>query len=355
MIRLCLQFYLMVKYEKNQTKILREQCHFYRELYTANESIEFNIQNSTGIGLNASQKEFLDSDLSLDELYNAAKDMKINKVCGCDGLPLEFYLKFWESLKDDLWAMYIHSFQEGHFGYSTRKGVISLLPKKGKDPRLIKNLHPLTLLNTDYKILAKALATRLKKVLPTIIGPYQTEFMSGRHIQNNIRKTMDIVHHIDKSGQKAVIMSIDFEKCFDRIEHKSIYGAMSYFNIGLKFISWTKLFFTEFLLFTCNAGQTSSPFIKGRGVNQGCPISPFCYNLYRELLAQRIINNPKIVGVRMSDAVKGEVEYNISQFADDTCLYLQFSKECIQEVINELMYIESNTGLKISYEKNDHL
>ena len=53
----------------------------------------------------------------------------------------------------------------------------------------------------------------------------------------------------------------------------------------------------------------------------------------------------------MSDAVKGEVEYIISQFADDTCLYLQFSKECIQEVINELMYIESNTGLKISYEK----
>ena len=117
---------------KNQTKILREQCHFYRELYTANESIEFNIQNSTGIGLNASQKEFLDSDLSLDELYNAAKDMKINKVCGCGGLPSEFYLKFWESLKDDLWAMYIHSFQEGHFGYSTRKGVISLLPKKVK-------------------------------------------------------------------------------------------------------------------------------------------------------------------------------------------------------------------------------
>ena len=175
--------------------------------------------------------------------------------------------------------------------------------------------------------------------------------MAGRHIQNNIRKTMDIVHHVDKSGQKVVVMCIDFEKCFDQIEHKSIYGALKYFNVGERFIAWSKLFFMEFLLFTCNAGQTSLPFVKGRGVNQGCPISPFYYKICGELLAQRIINNSKIVGVCMSDHVKGKVEHVISQFMDDMCLYLKFSKECIQETINELMYVESNTGLKISYEK----
>ena len=314
-------------------------------------NVHFDLVNKTEIRLNIDQKEFLDKDLELKEIFEAATEMEKNKVCGCDGLSLEFYIHFWHLLKNELWSMYLESKQRGSFVHSARKGIISLLPKKDKDPRILRNLRPLAILNYDYKILAKALANRLKMVLPFLIGEQQTGFMAGRQIQSNIKQTMDIVTHVSKNQKRAVIVSIDFEKCFDRIEHRSIYEAMRYFNIGEEFISWIHVFFTNALLCTFNAGRASDFFVKGRGVNQGCPISPFCYNLCGELLAHLIKNNPLIKGIRVNDNLKNEVEHVISQFADDTALFLTFSEECICAAIDTLSRIEHNTGLKVSYEK----
>ena len=63
-----------------------------------------------------------------------------------------------------------------------RRGIIKLIPKKDTEPYLIKNWRPITLLNCDYKIAAKALASRLKKVLPKLVNSDQTGFMKGRFI-----------------------------------------------------------------------------------------------------------------------------------------------------------------------------
>ena len=113
------------------------------------------------------------------------------------------------------------------------------------------------MLNTDYKILAKAMSTRMKSVLPSIIGPQQTGFMEGRSIHSNIRRMIDIISHVNQAKKSVVIVSIDFEKCFDRIEHESIFAAMRYFNFGELFIEWTKIFFTDFLICTQNGGFNS--------------------------------------------------------------------------------------------------
>ena len=69
---------------------------------------------------------------------------------------------------------------------SARRGVLSLIRKKGQSTLMIKNWHPLTLLMLDYKILSKALDNRLKGlVLNKIIEPYQTGFMEGWNIFTN--------------------------------------------------------------------------------------------------------------------------------------------------------------------------
>ena len=74
---------------------------------------------------------------------------------------------------------------------SMRRGVISLLLKKERDITFIKNWRPIVLLNTDYKILSKAMAFRIKSVLNDIIHTDQTGFMSGRSTHENIRKFID--------------------------------------------------------------------------------------------------------------------------------------------------------------------
>ena len=168
--------------------------------------------------------------------------MKKDKVAGSDGLSREFYLTFWKELKVPLYQMYLEVLNSGKLGKTARNGLISLIPKKNKDTRVLKNLRPLTLLNLDYKILAKLYADRLKKFLPSIISDHQTGFMSGRQIHTNLRKSIDIISHIYQSGKRAVVVSIDFEKCLDRLEHQAIKGSMHYFGFGNKFINAVMIF-----------------------------------------------------------------------------------------------------------------
>ena len=160
---------------------------------------------------------------------------------------------------------------------------------------------------------------------------------------------MDIITHINQHKLRAVIVTVDFEKCFDRIEYGSMLAAMRYFNFGEKFVSWVGIFFTNILLCTQNAGFVSELFCKTRGCNQGCNLSLFCFTICAEIMAHLIKNNPKIRGIKMSE--RQEVEDVISQFADDTCLFLLYNEECIQTVIDTFTHIESNTGLKVSYDK----
>ena len=323
-----------------QKEILREQVRFYRNLYTSDQNIRFQLENTSNIRLNAIQKMELDVPISKEEILTACKDMKTGTVCGCDGLGVEFYLIFWNCLEHLLWGMYQEVINSGQLGRSSRRGIVTLIPKRNRDPRRMESLRPLTLLNCDDKFLAKAMATRIKKVLPDIVGEEQTGFMESRQISTNIRRAIDIVAHIYQSGKKAVIVSIDFEKCFDRIEHDSIYAAMNYFNFGPHFIKLTKIFFTNFYLFTQNNGYCSELFRKERGVNQGCNYSPFCYNVCGAIMSLLIKNNPDIRGIKMGYGVT----HVITQFADDTGLFLMYTESCIAATLETLTCIEPIQG-----------
>ena len=74
----------------------------------------------------------------------------------------------------------------GELSISQRQGIISLIPKKNKDPLLLKNWRPLSLLNTDYKLATKCIARLLEKVLPLLIERDETGYVKGRHIGENI-------------------------------------------------------------------------------------------------------------------------------------------------------------------------
>jgi len=112
-----------------------------------------------------------DKDISIDELHNALTSMAKNKSPGSDGLTVEFYLHFWQLLKDILFKVYKTVENENVMTRSMRHGIISLIYKKG-DRRQLTNWRPISLLNVDYKILARVMANRLKYVLPNIISTY---------------------------------------------------------------------------------------------------------------------------------------------------------------------------------------
>ena len=106
----------------------------------------------------------------------------------------------------------------GELSQSQKRGVITLLEKRGKNPDLIKNWRPVSLTNVDYKILTKTLALRTEEIIPNIIHANQSGFVKGRYIGENIRLIQDIMEKLKITKQSGLLLLLDFEKAFDSIE-----------------------------------------------------------------------------------------------------------------------------------------
>ena len=104
----------------------------------------------------------------------ALKTMEQGKTPGSDGLPAEFHGVFWANISNLLINTLNYAHETSQLSITKRRGVIKLIPKKDAEPYFIKTWRPLTFLNCDYKIAAKAVANRLKKILPDLISSDQT-------------------------------------------------------------------------------------------------------------------------------------------------------------------------------------
>lgn len=151
---------------------------FYQKLYQEDNSemssiieIQEHLQSLEGPKLSQTERDELDAPFSKDELHRALLQLNTNKCPGTDGLPPEFYLKFWELISPYLMRSLSHSAQTGYLSTEQRRGLISLVPKRDQDRRHVSNWRPITLLNADYKILTEAMALRLQNHLPKLVNP----------------------------------------------------------------------------------------------------------------------------------------------------------------------------------------
>ena len=334
---------------RNNKKILFEQRKYYQKLYARNPEVVFHYINE-GQFKSHSEEEHADLNrkFEIDDFKAALKAMKENKSPGLDGLPCEFYKVFFVKIGELLWESTLYSHEIGYLNISARKGMISLIPKKNKDPLYIKNWRPLTLLNIDHKIVSKMIANRLKEHIASIIGVHQTGYVPGRFIGINLRKIIDLLGYLEKEKQVGILLLLDFEKCFDSVAHDSLYKAMSFFNVGDYLISWVKVLYENFQLCVTNNGYISGFFKQEKGLHQGCSLSGPAFLYCGELLAVHILNNRRIKGIDLGD---GDIE-TLEQYADDTSIISRYEEDSIEAIIEELEKLYKNTGLKVNYEKS---
>lgn len=161
--------------------------------------------------------ENLAKPISTTEIMSAITALQSGKSPGPDGFTVEFYKRFAPLLSAVLSNMYNEALSLGQLPPTLTNATITLLLKKDKDPLLCSSFRPISLLNVDYKILAKILALRLQQVLPGIISLDQTGFMLGRQSFHNTRRLLNILN-MPSSSIPEVVVSLDAEKAFDRVE-----------------------------------------------------------------------------------------------------------------------------------------
>ena len=119
--------------------------------------------------------------LRYDECFNVLQTFQKNKSPENDGLTAEFYLAFWPLLGKLIFDCLNYAFEYGELSNSQKQAVITLVEKKEKDKRFVKNWRPISLANVDAKLGSKTLAKRLAKVLPEVIHFNQNAFCKGEN------------------------------------------------------------------------------------------------------------------------------------------------------------------------------
>ena len=335
--------------------IINEQSEFYQKLYSTHlndnsktKEISNEFLDSEHIPkLNNADQELCDQELSIHDCGKALKDLANNKSPGSDGLTTNFYKFFWPDIRNMVHNSYLYSLENKLLSQEQKLGIINLIPKKDKDLRYLKNWRPVSLLNTDYKILAKSLANRLHKVIKKLIDPDQVGYIKDRYIGESVRKLFDILSYTDENEIEAILAQVDFEKAFDSIEWPFLFDTLKAFNFGDEIISWIKILYTDISSCVGNNGYYSKFFKLSRSIRQGCPISALLFILVAEIIAIRIRSDPKIKGVKINNT-----EVKISLMADDTTLFISDIASLVQAISNFNKF-NICSGLKLNIDKTE--
>ena len=322
---------------------------FYQALFSKDVldmRVQTEIIDDLELSLAGYERKMCEGIFTIDELHVALKGLQ---TTGSDGLSTEFYLAFWDDLGDSLLSVLNEGFKVGSLASSQYEGLLRLIYEKD-DRRFPKNWRPISLLNTDYKLASKIITERLKKVMSSIVHQDQTCGVVGRSIFSNLHLIRDALDMINKTTEPAILVSLDQEKAFDRVDHDFMLRVLAKFGFGPNFCRWVEIFYAKAFSRILINGALSCPVYLQRGVRQGCPLSPLLYVLVSEVLSNQIRKNRQIEGFLLPGA--GGLRFTISQYADDATSILK-SEKSLCHLLRVVHKYELGSGAKLNTTKSE--
>ncbi|WVZ97553.1 hypothetical protein U9M48_043079 [Paspalum notatum var. saurae] len=222
---------------------------------------------------------------------------------------------------------------------SINGSYITLLPKCPA-PNKVSDYRPISLLNCSIKLITKLLANRLQRVIQPLIHKNQYGFIQSRTIQDCLAWAFEYLHICHHSKKELVILKLDFEKAFDKVEHQEMLELMKAKGFGQKWLHWMSLVMNSGTSLVLLNGIPRKTFHCRRGVRQGDPLSPLLFVIAADLL-QTIPNKARELGlIALPIPLNHTSDFPVLQYVDDTL------------IIMEGMPNNSSVGLKVNFAKS---
>jgi hypothetical protein len=291
--------------------------------------------------------------VSANDVKTSLWSFKPFKAPGPDGLHPGFFQKCWNIVGDSVINEVKQIFISGKMPTYLNKTLISLIPKC-LGPETLSQFRPISLCNTVYKIVTKIIVSRIRPIIGNLVSPYQAAFVPGRRGVDNAIIAQEIIHSMHKKKGRVgqLVLKLDLEKAYDRLEWSFIREVLNFFKFPLSFVNlMLECVSTSSFSILVNGGQMET-FKPTRGIRQGDPLSPYLFILCMEYLSLKILeecDNNNWKGIRASR--RGPVFSHLF-FADDLLFCAEASISCchtIARVLDDFCY---QSGQKVSLSKS---
>jgi hypothetical protein len=216
----------------------------------------------------------LETPFSRSEIDQIIRNLPANKSPGPDGFNTDFVRKCWPVIASDFYEL-CDKFYEGSICMESFNGSYVTLIPKHSSPTSVGDYRPISLLNTSMKVLTKILANRLQLVISKLVHQNQYGFLKARTIQDCLAWAFEYISICHKSGKELVILKLDFEKAFDKLEHAAIIDILRHKGFGDRWLHWISLILGSGTSQVLLNGVPGRRFHCRRGVRQGAPCPPF--------------------------------------------------------------------------------
>ena len=288
---------------RTQTEITGAVCDFYENLYNLRnvEKTQINkLLRTINKKVQSADYKSMNEPISPQEVTAAIRSIGIDKAPGQDGLSSEFYKTFAHKLAGPLAKLYQKFIENEDLPASFSNANINLLYKKGERQE-IGNWRPISLLNVDYKILAKIISERMRKCLPKILHTDQKGFVPTRNLEDAVIKATSLIEYCHLEKTPKYMLLLDQEKAFDRVSREYMHEVIKEFNFPPLIVKAIMAMYANTTANISINGNMSKTIKLKAGVRQGCPLSPTIFALCIEPLGNLIRENKSYTGITIPE------------------------------------------------------